>query len=163
MIQSFIMPHHTLTFGVSHWHSIHSSCGWLCKILQLFVFTIPLKWNVTSPENIKQPRKISTLSSFCSIFLLSFFLQSRSSGLMCYCHWNIYGCKCKHLCSISWTVEWRRCSCLLAVQINLNELCRNACLMCSLYLLDVLGFPGNSWFTTLPVFLRCLSHSLMEF
>jgi hypothetical protein len=123
MIQSFIMSHHTLTIRMSLWHSIHSSGGWLSKILQLIVFTIPLKLNVTSPENIKQPRKISTLSIFCSIFLQSLFLQSRSAGLMYYCHCNMYGCKCKVNVCVQYHELWSgedAVACLLCKLISMN-------------------------------------------
>jgi hypothetical protein len=139
MMQSFIMPQHTLNFGVSL----------LRSILYFRWLTTPNSAVMCVQGTIQMERYLTRKShrnreNFITVnFLQHFLTKSLSSvtvtaGLIFCCNCNLFGCKCTRLCTMSWTVERGRCSCLLAVQLNLHELCRNACLMCSLYSLDIL-------------------------
>jgi hypothetical protein len=116
------------------------------------IFSSSLKWLATQNSAVMhvhntiqmdccliiktESRRVSSLSIFCRVSSQNLLQQSQSAGLMWCCNCNLYAHKCKHLCTKSWTVEWGRCSCLLAVRINLHRLCRNARLLHSTLLDD---------------------------
>jgi hypothetical protein len=133
---SFIMSHHTLTFGVS-WCSIISWDGWLpYSAIQMECCPVRNTLRVQESLITQFSAAVPHIVSYCSWFDVLQQLQ--------FLH--------------MWTVEFGRCSCLLAARINLHELCRNACLMHFWSSFSALGHPGNFKFMTLQ-FLVFLGNS----
>jgi hypothetical protein len=133
---------------------------WVPQILQLYLFTTPLTWNVASSEKHTWRRKSGDASILSSIFIAKFVRATWSLGLSARIIWIFYAFRQSILCSTSCTVEREICTQLQASRTNwLHELRWNASLMRLAFSSEVHVFPGDSTCNRLPVVLSLLSQS----
>jgi hypothetical protein len=117
----------------------------LPQILQLYLFTAPLTWNVSSFEKHTWRRKSGDASSVPSMSTAKFVCAIWSLSFSAWIMWIFYATlRRSRLCSTLCTVECGICSCKLAAQIDLRRICWSASPMWSIFSSEVHVFQEIS-------------------
>jgi hypothetical protein len=137
--------------------NFHVTCEfWLPLILQLYLFTTPLTWNVTPFKKHAWQRKSGDMPILSSMSAAKFLHAFWSLSFSAWIIWILYDLRQSLLCSILCTLEHGICNCKLAGQIDLRRLRCSASLMHLTFSSEVHVFSGDLTHNKLPVVLSLL-------
>jgi hypothetical protein len=104
-----INPAHMFTLGLPLSNS-QLTCGFLRpQIVQLYLFTAPLTWDVVSSEKHTWQRKSSDVLILSSMSTANLVRATWSLGFSAWIIWILYTLRRSFLCSTSCTVESGMC------------------------------------------------------